>query len=655
MAIIFKKISVDVATENIFQSIVAKQYDTDSRFLTVQLTNEGENLVVDTTSTVVINALREDNEAKAFAGSVNEDGTVTVPITSWMLDLDGTVKCDISIYEAERKLTSTTFTISVEAASYAGNDIAEDENYDILVTLIAECQEIIDNASQLVITVDSELSAESENPVQNKAISNSLSNAVKGKVTGEILRIDDISPIPHSLKIRAESKNLVDFHQIISVGYSTPTLVDNGFVIEGPYYCRIPNVPVLPNTDYYLSFTTENLVGTAKDVTIVGTSVIKAITNGTGATFNSGNNSFVNIHFYSSMTADVGKVKFTNIQLEYGTQSTEYKPYVDVSDMTVKQYGKNLLDYHEIKTVDQTVVEVIKDGVRITGIRAAKIHNIPVKPNTNYTLSFLRKKFTANSADYVYVQSAAPATATLKNITGTVGTFNTGNTTAINIEFFASRLNTNETVEFTNIQLEPGTQQTEYEPYVPVTEATVSDDGTVEGLTSIYPNTVLVTDSENVTLECEYNRDLNRAIENSKPMLITFNNSDFDNSDSQQLPTGIRFEASTSRIILMATFDVSRLNFTIPDGSDYSIHKVLVQGEPFDLSMLDGYIKSMENFSEDYGEGWIVEGSQYAYMHEYSFGNVDNANTVFAELSEMGLNGFQLLVNNYNKITAKEV
>lgn len=172
-----------------------------------------------------------------------------------------------------------------------------------------------------------------------------------------------------------------------------------------------------------------------------------------------------------------------------------------------------------------------------------------------------------------------------------------------------------------------------------------------EQLPQITVDSELSAESENPV----QNRAVAEAIENSKPMLITFNNSDFDNSDSQQLPIGIRFEASTSRIILMATFDVSRLNFTIADGSDYSIHKVLIQGEPFDLSMLDNYIKSMELFSTDYGEGWIVEGGQYVYIHEYSFGTVDNANTVFAELSEMGLNGFQLLVNNYNKITAQEV
>lgn len=288
--------------------------------------------------------------------------------------------------------------ISAENGSVQSNHLANGS-----VTEEKLSKEVKIKLNEPQITVDSELSAESENPAQNKAISNSLSNAVKGKVTGEILRIDDISPIPHSLRISVKSES-----------------------------------------------------------------------------------------------------------------------ETELTDVTVKQYGKNLLDYHEIKTVGQTVVEIIENGVRITGIRAAKIHNISVKPNTNYTLSFLRKKVTENSAEYVYVQSAAPTVATLKNIfTDTVGTFNTGNTTAINIEFFASRLDTNETVEFTNIQLEPGTQQTEYEPYVPVTEATVSEDGAVEGLTSIYPNTVLVTDSEGVTLECEYNRDLNKVINNIIDAIIS--------------------------------------------------------------------------------------------------------------------------------------
>ena len=143
MAFIVKNISVDVASENIFQSIIAKQYDTDSRFLKVRLTNEGEQINVSPTSVVIINALREDNEAQAFAGTVNEDGTVTVPIAYWMLELDGQVKCDISVIDSEqRKLSSTSFTISVEAAAYSGTDITEDESYDVLVNLIAEVSSV---------------------------------------------------------------------------------------------------------------------------------------------------------------------------------------------------------------------------------------------------------------------------------------------------------------------------------------------------------------------------------------------------------------------------------------------------------------------------------------------------------------------------------
>lgn len=285
--------------------------------------------------------------------------------------------------------TTSENAVQNKTVTEALNGKLSDENGSVTEEKLSEEVKIKLNKPQ--IPVDSELSAESENPAQNKAIANSLSNAVKGKVTGEILRIDDISPIPHSLKISVKSeseteltrvtvrrsgKNLIDYTQIVNISTSVATLIDNGFIVEGNY-CRIANIPVTPNTDYYLSFTTECLVGNTKFVNVTGGGTYLAvISNGLGKTFNSGNNTAININFYSSTSTESGKVKFTNIQLE------------------------------------------------------------------------------------------------------------------------------------------PGTQQTEYEPYVPVTEATVSDDGTVESLTSIYPNTVLVTNSENVTLECEYNRDLNKVINN---------------------------------------------------------------------------------------------------------------------------------------------
>ena len=61
-----------------------------------------------------------------------------------------------------------------------------------------------------------------------------------------------------------------------------------------------------------------------------------------------------------------------------------------------------------------------------------------------------------------------------------------------------------------NIQIELGTVVTDYMPYVEPTEYTPNADGTVEGIASLYPTTILSTDTDGVAIECEYNKDLNK-------------------------------------------------------------------------------------------------------------------------------------------------
>lgn len=139
MAQIVKELSLDVAAVNRIQAVLAKQYDYKSRYLLVQLTDNGINITVESTSVVTINASRADGESAAFLGTVETDGRVRVPLAYWMLELDDVVKCDISVVDTEgRKLTTTNFTIEVEHANYSGEDIEEDENYDLLVALLEE-------------------------------------------------------------------------------------------------------------------------------------------------------------------------------------------------------------------------------------------------------------------------------------------------------------------------------------------------------------------------------------------------------------------------------------------------------------------------------------------------------------------------------------
>ena len=71
----------------------------------------------------------------------------------------------------------------------------------------------------------------------------------------------------------------------------------------------------------------------------------------------------------------------------------------------------------------------------------------------------------------------------------------------------------NEYTLITDIQLELNTTATDYEPYVEPTEYIPNADGTVNGVTSLYPNTTLMTDTEGVLIDCEY------LTNNYKPVL----------------------------------------------------------------------------------------------------------------------------------------
>lgn len=89
------------------------------------------------------------------------------------------------------------------------------------------------------------------------------------------------------------------------------------------------------------------------------------------------------------------------------------------------------------------------------------------------------------------------------------------------------------------IMVEIGTTATAYTPYVPdltavkviksnasgeaVAEYTPTADGIVEGVTSLYPNTTLMTDTEGVLIDCEYNRDINKAFAALEAAIATNN------------------------------------------------------------------------------------------------------------------------------------
>ena len=154
---IIKELNIEVSKPNIFQAVVAKQYDMNTRFIKATFVDDGNVIYIPNGDTVkvVINAERPDGQSKGFDGSVNDDGTVTVPLHSWMLELEGTVICDISAIDTEaddnKKLTTTTFNLLVERAAFGGSDITSDPQFDVLVALLdaaTVAQEALDKSNE---------------------------------------------------------------------------------------------------------------------------------------------------------------------------------------------------------------------------------------------------------------------------------------------------------------------------------------------------------------------------------------------------------------------------------------------------------------------------------------------------------------------------
>lgn len=157
-----KEITLDVGNSNIpIQSVPAKQYDLASRFLKVNFTDKGQPITPAANSVVVINAERPDQETASFEGTINADGSVTVPITKWMLMQDGTVNVDISIIDgASGRLTTLSFLrIEVDRTAH---DVLEDEpgeeEVNIVLNLIAQNQALRQNLTTLLSQTQTALS-----------------------------------------------------------------------------------------------------------------------------------------------------------------------------------------------------------------------------------------------------------------------------------------------------------------------------------------------------------------------------------------------------------------------------------------------------------------------------------------------------------------
>lgn len=189
------KLMLDTSRENRVQEPIAVQKDYGSRFLEITFTTLGEFVPIPGTAEVTINATRKDGASKSFSGEVNADGTVQVPITQWMTELDDRVTYTVSAI-TDKKLSTTPSTFMVKPSPDT-TDIPEEDTpeADLLAEVLAN-----ENARQAAEAT------RVSNETARKSAENARQSAETQRLTDEATRVAN-----ESARVSAESSRDATF------------------------------------------------------------------------------------------------------------------------------------------------------------------------------------------------------------------------------------------------------------------------------------------------------------------------------------------------------------------------------------------------------------------------------------------------------------
>ena len=376
---------------------------------------------------------------------------------------------------------------------------------------------------------------------------------LKGSKSGSAMLLDDVSPVTHNMSVKVRGKNLFDISKIPSDtkltnnGDGTLTIAANEYAHT--VYKKVSELcPDLKVGDTIcLNFTTES---STYFFYFQPPSDKKAWRRNNSITVTQNDlDSYFTIYGYRATDENYGNpCTISNIQIELGTTATDYTPYVpDLTAVKVKKQGKNLFDYNNVifkANVPSAIITKENNGFTFTALSSSAYFNTSnisafcLKPNTTYTsratvtlidngssmlgesgsmgLSLLLQTnvtYDSSGKGKIYIVDGYQNNTGVFSTVGTHEIITTFTTPAdmTDFKYIVTRVSNNTTVIFKDIQIALGATATDYESYITPTEYIPTADGTVNGVTSLYPNTTLMTDTDGVIIDCEYYKDIDKT------------------------------------------------------------------------------------------------------------------------------------------------
>lgn len=370
-------------------------------------------------------------------------------------------------------------------------------------------------ADKRIVTVDY-LNSEGLN---KGYINNTFANALKGSKSGSAFLIDDVSPVPYEMGVKVRGKNLLPYP------YTNTTKTENGITFTDNGDGSITISGTAEKEAYFYLCTMD----------FGSNNMWNETANSNGYYVSGCKHFFYNgINKASVIIVPSGTDYSTNPitvkpQIELGTTATAYTPYVpDLTAVKVSRCGKNLLPYPYFDSSKSSVgatITVNEDrSISFSGTPTSYIGFILYKGNAlvksgTFTISVGNL---TNISTTLFIYDGSGATLKTYSFTKSVTVNADDYPMAATWNITMARATSNQQIGGTSYpQIELGTTATDYERYIAPTEYTPTADGTVNGVTSLYPNTTLMTDTDGVIIDCEYNRDINKAFAELQQAIIS--------------------------------------------------------------------------------------------------------------------------------------
>lgn len=433
-------------------------------------------------------------------------------------------------------MATTPFSVCKEfCAGGGGASNAKDVKYDNTNTELAadnvggaidEICDIIDNVTEDVTELDKVTAENIEQTDANtramEQLAGSVSNALKGSAIGNPITISDVSPVEHEVQTKVYQKNMFDVKSWF------PTYVNdfNGMSYSNKDFATVKNVKILegkytPNTQYTFSCDYELTAAETNGIAMImydvsGAAIVTKWLNVTGSQTghasitNPINTSVAYISLLYSTTNKVCDVVLKNMQINVGAAEEEFVPYIDT--ISVKRSGRNLFPLNRVFTFPADNKYSLNCNISAPFALKCTIKNeiAPVSPGGG----IIQLVYSDGTTD-----SITPGHLGAIKVGIYTGYVTRDNGKTITKIVFQNWCEIQGTVS--NVIISPGTTEPIYEPYaVEPTTHIADENGNVEGITSLYPTTVLTSD-KGVTISAEYNRDINKAFAELQNAILT--------------------------------------------------------------------------------------------------------------------------------------